>query len=268
MDLSLDELIMNKRSTSRGGGRRGGGRQGGTRGGARRGGGGGGAGSNFRSNGAGGGGGPMRRGRSMARRSNGFSPYSKGDVNASWTHDMYEGPKRQQLRGGLSTTNIHKIVISNLDFGVTSTDIQELFDEFGPLKTATVHYDRSGRSLGTADVVFDSKNAALKAVRQYNNVPLDGRPMKIELATDLSTVANLATRLSRPVSSPIGMRGTRGGVRGFRGNTRGGRGGNRGSSRGRGAGGNRGARNNEKKAPPNKDELDAQLDSFIKSKNN
>lgn len=37
---------------------------------------------------------------------------------------MYEGPKRQQMRGGLSTTNIHKIVISNLDYGVTSTDIQ------------------------------------------------------------------------------------------------------------------------------------------------
>lgn len=38
---------------------------------------------------------------------------------------MYDGPKRQQMRtGGLTTTNIHKIVISNLDFGVTSTDIQ------------------------------------------------------------------------------------------------------------------------------------------------
>lgn len=44
-------------------------------------------------------------------------------MNASWTHDMYDGPKRQ-MKGGLSTTNIHKIVISNLDFGVTSTDIQ------------------------------------------------------------------------------------------------------------------------------------------------
>lgn len=264
MDVSLDDLIKSKRSSR--GGRRGGGRQGGSRGGGggpKRGGGfgGGGGGSNFRSNGAGGG--PMRRGRSMARRSNGFSPYSKGDVNSSWTHDMYEGPKRQQMRGGLSTTNIHKIVISNLDFGVTSTDIQELFDEFGPLKTATVHYDRSGRSLGTADVVFDSKNAALKAVRQYNNVPLDGRPMKIELATDLSTVANLATRLSRPSTLPV--RGSRGGIRGSRGNSRG-RGNNRGSSRGRGGGG-RGARNSEKKMP-NKDELDAQLDSFIKSKNN
>jgi hypothetical protein len=34
--------------------------------------------------------------------------------------------------------------------------------------------------------------------------------MKIELATDLSTVANLATRLSRP--APLPVRGIRGGM--------------------------------------------------------
>ncbi|KAL0367327.1 UNVERIFIED_CONTAM: THO complex subunitB [Sesamum radiatum] len=71
---------------------------------------------------------------------------------------------------------------------VSSEDIKELFAEVGDLNRYHIHYDRSGRSKDTAEIVFSRRQDALAAVKRYNNAQLDGKPMKIELVgTNVST---------------------------------------------------------------------------------
>ncbi|GMH26433.1 hypothetical protein Nepgr_028276 [Nepenthes gracilis] len=175
------------------------------------------------------------------RKSNRPAPYFTPKVEApdgTWQHDLFTKhaaayPAQAVAARVAAMETGTKLYISNLDYGVSNEDIKELFSEVCDLKRYGVHYDRSGRSKGTADVVFARKADALEAVKRYNNVQLDGKPMKLEIVG-----ANIGTPAPRPAS--IGMNGN--GNRALRsGRGTGGllgqaRGGGHGARRGRGRG--------------------------------
>lgn len=233
MDMALDDIIKSQPRKSGGGGDRG----------RRRGGGGGRGGRDNRSRGGGqrrGGGGGGGGGRNFGG--------SRGGSDGRWNNDMYSG------RQSLQTSGPPKLLIQNLDFGVSDSDIHELFAEFGSMRSAVIHYDRSGRSLGTAHVTFVRSGDAMKALRQYDGVHLDGRPMKISMEGGAVSQSNGVKRLGQ---SPRSFGGGRGGDR------RGGRGGRGGSRGGRGGRGGRDGGNRSK--PKTAEELDAELDAYVKA---
>ncbi|CAA2967825.1 THO complex subunit 4D-like [Olea europaea subsp. europaea] len=193
--------------------------------------------------------------------------------NLPWQNGLFEDGLRAAGLSGLA--NGTKLYVSNLDIGVTNEDIRELFSELGELIRYAIHYDKNGRPSGSAEVVFARRSDAFLALKRYNNVQLDGKPMRIEI---------IGTNAEIPVSARVNVVGgangkrrtvvmtpgpgsrsrggsssanrnpgqnSRGGFRNGRGGGRGGRGGGRG-----------GARWRKKTVEKSSGELDKELENY------
>ncbi|CAF1683893.1 unnamed protein product, partial [Adineta ricciae] len=197
-------------------------------------------------------------------RGGGGLPRASNAPAGRWKHDLFEDNSNRG-RGGQRSTGVNsttKLLISNLDYGVTTNDVQELFEDIGAVRIARVHYDESGRSLGTAEVVFERRVDATTALQKYNGLNLDGRPMDIKLVGGVDDGSQQSMNHGS-YSNGVGAGNQRSG---FRNNNQ--QNGNRGGmNRSRGGGRQQQQQQqqqngNAKKSNVTAEDLDAELDAY------
>ena len=137
-----------------------------------------------------------------------------------------------------------------------------------------MNFDQNGRSKGTAEVILARRQDAMQAIKTYNGVKLDGRPLRIELVGGAPGGVTLSSGVT-----VTGVRGGGGGGGGARGP--GGKkvvvkvvprpGTAKAKAQGAGAQGAQGAKKKKKRGaktpaakaePLTQAQLDAQLDSY------
>jgi len=287
LDQSLDTIIEGEKKTGRGG-RRGGGRGRGRGRGARS------ASSSFteptnplsRDDDDSGDAGPERRER-FTRRARSVPYYEEDsraplDDESEWKHDMFHGNGAHDGQrggaGGARVEPVSKILVSGLDPEVSSDDVKEIFAQVGQIQKAVVHYDQNGKSLGTAEVTFNSTASATKAVKEFDGAEVDGKPMYIKVVGSVIAAPRVIKKRPQPTvtkESYFGgyddddyddyrpRRGSFGG-RGRGRPARRSRGTGRGRGRGgRGGGGGRGKKDKEEVSTA---DLDKELDQYQKAR--
>lgn len=76
-----------------------------------------------------------------------------------------------------------RLYVGNLSYGVTSSDLEELFSSYGTVQSAQVISDReSGRSKGFGFVEMDRDGDVQAAIEALNGQEHQGRPLTVNEA--------------------------------------------------------------------------------------
>ena len=76
-----------------------------------------------------------------------------------------------------------KLFVGNLNFRVTTEDLQDLFSNYGDVTDAIVLTDRAtGRSRGFGFVTYASREQGEKAIEELNDQDFERRPLRVNEA--------------------------------------------------------------------------------------
>ena len=89
------------------------------------------------------------------------------------------GPSILGRLGGKAGAKGTKLVVKNLPTDIDNQQLKELFQSIGEVLAASINFDRSGRSRGTASVFYAQQSKAKEAIRQFHNRTIDGVPMSV-----------------------------------------------------------------------------------------
>ncbi len=75
------------------------------------------------------------------------------------------------------------IYVGNLSWGLNQDDLEQLFAEYGPVKSTNLIEDReTGRSKGFAFVEMENTEDGEKAIEALNGHEIDGRSLTVNVA--------------------------------------------------------------------------------------
>ena len=122
-------------------------------------------------------------------------------------------------------------------------------------------YNEDYFEFSTIHIYNDHLYSSIAALKQYNGVPLDSRPMRIEIVGSEREIAATSTQPLRRVGGPRMDMGRRNPGPRPKNTSRGAGGGARGGSRG-----GRGGARKEKEPAKSKEDLDAEMDAYMNTK--
>ncbi|OBZ84826.1 hypothetical protein A0J61_07134 [Choanephora cucurbitarum] len=93
------------------------------------------------------------------------------------------------------------VLITGLDPGTNSEDVEIALEEFGNILHCEVLRDRMGRSFGEAEVEFSSKSAALDCIARLDNQMADGNFLRVILREPKPKQSFAAKQIRSVISS-------------------------------------------------------------------